>query len=710
MIEGLNTLFYPKTIAIVGVSTRNTSVGREILKNLIEFDFEGRIYPVHPTAFSINSLRCYESISAIPEEQLDLLIIVVPSPHVKKIMEEAAQLHVKSTVIITAGFREIGLKGKELELEILEIAENANIRVIGPNCMGILNAHYPHLNATFAPDQPRIGRIGFISQSGALGVVVIKHARGLNLGFSKFVSLGNKMDVNENDMLTYLSQDKDTKIILAYLESFSAPWDFAKIAAEASKKKPILMLKSGRTTAGAKAASSHTGALAGKEAIVSAALSSAGVLRVDSVAELFDSAMAFLHCELPEGRNIAILTNAGGPGTLATDTLVFYDLKLAELSDTTKEKLTKVIPKEASNQNPVDLIASANAERYIASLEILLEDENVHSVIVIFVPPLMTKTVEIATGINRVIETTQSKKPIIGVFMGREQFIIEQIDLKFPVYEFPEAAVRVLKDLYTYKCWLETPKIPAPDVSIPPENYQKARIIIKTAVQSKIKTLSQEDTIQFLSAYGFVFPQSKIVYSLEDLIPATKEIKFPVVLKLATQSISHKSEYGGVFLDIRGIDELLSVWDKLMHIYDKESIPKNQRGVLIQKYYSSGVEIALGTTFDPQFGPVIMIGSGGILIEVLKDINFRLVPLSISDPDEMVAQLRGYPLLLGYRGNLPVCINRLKEAIIRLNKLVIENPEICELDINPLLSLPIGEEPIVLDAQIDVLCEQNTKF
>jgi acetate---CoA ligase (ADP-forming) len=695
----MNYLFYPKTVAIVGVSRTPKSIGREILKNLIQFNYDGRIYPVNPKAFSINSLRCYPSLTDIPEEQIDLVVIVVPSQFVKPVIQEAVSLKVKSAVIITAGFREIGEQGLKLEEEIYEMSNSINMRIIGPNCMGILNGHHPHLNATFAPIMPLTGELGFISQSGALGVVVMEYASGLKLGFSKFVSLGNKMDVNDNMMLEYLAKDEDTKVILAYLEAFSDPKNFSNIAFEASKKKPVLMLKSGRTTAGAKAASSHTGALAGKENVIAAALAKSGVIRVESVEELFDSAMGFLKCNLPNGNKVAILTNAGGPGTLATDALVYLDLKIADLNDETKFKLREVIPPEASPENPVDLIASADADRYAKSLKLLLEDENVDMVLIIFVPPLMIQTIEVANAVNEILQTIETEKPVISCFMGRNVLLRQETTFKFPIYEFPENAARVMNDLWSYSKWKQ--KEHEYNAQLTPKTVKlKAKKIIQNCLKAESEWMEQNSVQELLELYGFNFPESRYVKSFDELLEAVEEISFPVVVKLASTKITHKTDKGGVFLDVRTNDELINAWKQISKVYVKAKILEVERIVLVQKFYKSGVEIALGTSYDKQFGQTIMIGSGGVLIEILKDVHFRLTPINNSDAKSMIKSLRGYPLLLGYRGEPEADIDALEVNLIQLSNLVEDFPEILELDINPILVLPKGEKPIVLDARI----------
>lgn len=699
MTKNLDYLFYPKSVAVVGVSRKEKSIGREILKNLIEFGFDGRVYPINPSAYAINSIRCYPNLSAIPEETIDLAIIVVPSQYVKAVAEEAVENGVKSMVIITAGFREVGEKGRELEDSIHKICSDAGIRVIGPNCMGVFNGNQPFLNGTFAPLQPLGGNIGFISQSGALGVVVMEYATALNLGFSKFVSLGNKMDVNSNIMLEYYAKDEETKVILAYLESFSDPLNFSQVASKVSKNKPILMLKSGRTAAGARAATSHTGALAGQDSVISAAMESSGVIRVNSVDELFDSAMGFLKSPLPKGDKVAVLTNAGGPGTLLTDALISLGMRINTLSEETQKRLREVIPPEASPLNPVDLIASADAERYTKSLKILLEDDEVDSVIVIFVPPLMIQTINVANSIERILEEKPTEKPVLCCFMGRNFLMNSQLDFKYPIYEFPETAARVLRDMYIYSKWRATPS-EEPVHLVPAKSKSAVKKLIKGALKKESDWVDQKTVQSILEHYGFSFPKSLIINSLEDLIDASGKIGFPLVVKLASNTISHKSDKGGVFLDLRTNDELIFAWRSIQKVYSKAGVPNEDRSVLVQKYFLSGVELALGSSFDDQFGHVLMLGSGGVLIELIKDVIFRLVPVNKSEAEKMIHQLRSFPLLLGYRGEPESDIEELILAISRLSQLVTDHPQISEIDMNPILALPKGQKPIVLDARM----------
>jgi acetyltransferase len=543
-----------------------------------------------------------------------------------------------------------------------------------------------------------------------LGVVVIDYATQLGLGFSKFVSLGNKADVNATDMIRLFADDDETDVILAYLESFSDPWNFSEVAAMTSRKKPIVIVKSGRTAAGAKAASSHTGAMATKETALEATLSKSGVVRVASVEELFDTAMAFSKLPLPGGNRVAVITNAGGPGTLTTDALVSNGMTLATLSDKTKDIIKEKIPEEASVENPIDLIASGGPEEYAHALNAVISDESVDSVIAIFVPPIMVNTAKIANVIQEAVNA--SNKPVLAVLMGRNDLISKYINTgedqyTFPIYQFPESAVNALRAMTSYATWRSKP-IDEPEYIISPEQAAKGRAVVEQAVAEARDTLTQEQARELFEAYGFIFPQGRVVESLDDVIMSLEEIGFPVVLKMASDSVfAHKSDEGGVLLDLRSNEEVIEAWKRIQKAYDRLKVPKNDRAILVQKFYHGGVEMALGLTLDRQFGPLIMIGSGGVLVEILDDVQFSTVPLSREEARKMIKRLKGYPLLLGYRGDNPVDIRQLEDAMLQLSQMAHENREILESDINPLLALEVGHDHVVLDVRLKLDIRQS---
>lgn len=690
--KNLEILFNPQTIAVVGASRKKGSVGRAILRNIAFGDYEGTIYPINPNARSINSIKCYPNLSAVPET-IDLVFIVVPAKFVIPVLKEAAELMVKSTVIITAGFREIGDSGKILENEIKDIANSVNMRLIGPNCMGILNTRNK-MNGNFAPNPPIPGSIGFISQSGALGVVILDYALSLGLGFSKFVSLGNQADVNANNMIEHLGNDIDTDVILAYLESFEDPWDFIEIATETSRKKPIIIVKSGRTPQGAKAATSHTGALATAETTLTAILRRSGVIRVNSVEELFSCAAAFTKLELPKNDRVCIITNAGGPGTIAVDSLISHGMRISELTEESKNKLTEFLPEEASWQNPVDLLASAGPNEFRQALEVIMNDSNVDAIITIFVPPLMVNTLEVAREIDKFAKL--HKKPILGVMMGKNELIESGIHYSFPIYDFPESAAKALMAMTEYSIWKNKPKrvYEKFDVTVNVEE------IIKKAKKEGRENLEPMEVFEIMRGYGFKFPKSFIIKNEEELKDCVEEIGYPLVAKIGTSVIEHKTDEGGVILNIQNDKKLMSAFNRINKIFDRFDVEEEERKLLIQRYYEDGVEIALGISVDSQFGAMLMVGSGGVLIEVIDDIIFEKIPLTKNRAHEMIKSLKGYPLLIGYRGGEPVNIDKLEGYILRLSQLAFDNRDIIEMDVNPILALK--DESIVLDARIKI--------
>ncbi|MHA2278211.1 MAG: acetate--CoA ligase family protein, partial [Candidatus Kariarchaeaceae archaeon] len=543
--------------------------------------------------------------------------------------------------------------------------------------------------------------IGFISQSGALGVVVLDYATQLGLGFSKFVSLGNTSDVNVTDMLRNLKNDINTDVILAYIESFADPWNFSEVATDVSRNKPIIIVKSGKTAAGARAATSHTGALATVESALTATLSSAGVVRVSTVEELFDCAMAFSKLSLPNGNRVTVVTNAGGPGTLAADALIGQGLILSELSQKTKDKLNSKLPVETSVENPIDLIASGGPKEFKFTLDTIIQDESVDSIIVIFVPPIMIHSQEIANVIDKTLE--RSNKPILGVIMGRNALIEQGKQHRFPMYQFPESAVLALRALTVYGQWRNQP-MDRPEKIL--EIEKSILDIIPNIINENKTSMSTNEIHTLLKGYGFDFPDSTVTTSVVKAVNAAKEISYPVVIKMATNLVEHKTEEGGVIVDIRSEKEFVVAWNKIQKSYDRLNIEKTDRLIIIQKYYSGGVEMALGASVDKQFGPIVMVGTGGILIEIMEDVSFGRAPISRRTARKMIRKLKGYPLLLGYRGDNPVDIKALEDSILKVSQLVSDNRQIIELDINPILLFEVDQKPMVLDARIKISQEK----
>jgi acetyl coenzyme A synthetase (ADP forming)-like protein len=700
MSENLDAIFKPRSIAVVGTSRKDGTIGREILHNLVAYGFNGPVYPVNPNAEYVNSIKCYPNISSIPD-QVDLVIIVVPKDHVLSVIEESGKKGVKGVVVISAGFKEIGEKGVKLEKELVDIIKKYGMRLVGPNCMGIINTTKDiKMDGTFGSTLPLEGTVGFMSQSGALGNIILEYADELKIGFSKFISLGNKADVSGNDMLMDLEDDENTNIILMYLESFGNPRKFTKIARRLTKKKPIIAVKAGRTMAGARAASSHTGALAGLDVAVDALFEQCGVLRATSIEELFDYTLAFSNQPLPKGKRVAIVTNAGGPGIIATDACVSLGLEMSDFDEETYKVLEDILPEEASTQNPVDILGDGGPERYEKALDVVLKDENVDAVITIFVPPLMSKPLEIALAISRV--RANYDKPVLGCFMGREEVLTSIQELErnnIPAYLFPESAAKSIAGMYKYNQVKQRREGELKQFEV---NTEKAENILVEAKKKGSGFLPNNQVKDILEAYGFNFPALELAKDEKEAMKIAKRIGYPVALKIASPDIIHKSDAGGVALDIEDENELRKKYNRIISEV-KTKVPKAKiDGMIVEEMVIGGRETILGMSLDPNFGPLIMFGLGGIYVEILKDVSFRIAPISDLDASEMVRSVKSYPLLKGVRGEKSVDISSIEEYIQRLSRLVEDFPEIEEIDINPFVVFEKGKCCNIVDARIKI--------
>ncbi|UCE73757.1 MAG: acetate--CoA ligase family protein [Methanomassiliicoccales archaeon] len=700
MPENLDAIFKPRSIAVVGTSRKDGTIGREILYNLVAYGFNGPVYPVNPKAAYVNSIKCYPSISAIPDK-VDLAIIVIPKEQVLSVVEECGEKGVKGIVVISAGFKEIGEKGIQLEKELVRMIKKYGIRLVGPNCMGVINtAKDIRMDATFGSTLPLDGQVGFMSQSGALGNIILEYADELKIGFSKFVSMGNKADVSGNDLLMDFEDDENTKIILMYLESFGNPRKFTKIARRLTKKKPIIAVKAGRTLAGARAASSHTGALAGLDVAVDALFEQCGVLRATSIEELFDYAVAFSNQPLPKGKKVAIVTNAGGPGIIATDACVSLGLKMSTFDKETYKKLEEILPEEASTQNPVDILGDGGPKRYEKALDVVLKDINVDSVITIFVPPLMSKALDVAVAISKV--SANYDKPVLGCFMGREEVLTSIQELEknnIPAYLFPESAAKSIAGMYKYR---ELSKRSEGNIVHFEVEKKKVKSIIDNALSAGKGYLSQDEVRGILEAYGFKYPETQLVKNEEEAVNSANRIGFPVVLKIASLDIIHKSDAGGVVIDLEDEGDLRAAFKKVISNVKSNAPEAKIDGVMVQKMVKGGRETILGMSLDASFGPLIMFGLGGIYVEVLKDVSFRIAPITDLDASDMVKSVKSYPLLKGVRGEKPVDIEEIEKYIQRLSRLVEDFPEIEEMDINPFVVFEKGRCCNVVDARIKI--------
>ena len=700
----LDAILKPKSIAVVGASRREGSIGREILHQLVEFDFHGKLFPVNPKADFIHSIKAFASVSAIPDP-VDLAIIVVSREEVLGVIDDCGKKGVTGLVVITAGFSETGEVGKRFEAQMGERVRQYGMRMIGPNCMGVINTDPAvRMDATFAPTLPLVGRIAFMSQSGALGIALLNIARQLDIGFSYFVSMGNKTNVSGNNLLEYWEDDSQTDLILMYLESFGNARRFMQICRRISKRKPLLVVKSGRTEAGARAASSHTGALVARQGLdvaTDALLEQSGVVRVNTVEELFDLALAFSKNPLPRGNRLGILTNAGGPAIMATDTAIAHGLKMASFSERTCHELRRLLPPEASIQNPVDMMPQSDRSKYDTCARILLEDDGIDMLLVVFVPPMLINAMDIVMGLEQLRH--KYLKPVVGVIMATDEFFVE-LNRDHPnhmaLYIFPESAVNALAALDRYRQWREKP---VGEVKLFEVRRGAAEDLIQEVRQQGRGQLTAEESLRLMSYYGIPVAKSIPAANREELERVAKEIHYPVVLKAVAPDLVHKMEAGGVLVDLRGPEELLAGAEKMTESvarYRGDSAGTRGLGFLIQEYVRGGREVIVGMTHDPKFGPLVMFGLGGIYVETVRDVVFRVPPLTDLEAEEMIRQIRGFSLLRGVRGEAPVDFKALAEILQRFSQLAEDLLEIAEIEINPLMVFPQAEEFRAVDARV----------
>jgi acetyltransferase len=696
MLRRLIPVFNPKSIAVIGASRKKGKIGRELLHNLIDYEYQGKLYPINPFAEEVHSIPAYPSILDVPDE-VDLAIIVVPAEKTLEVMKNCGKKGVKGAIMITAGFKETGEKGAKLEKQLHDIAKKYGISMIGPNCMGVINTNEKvSMNATFAPTHPLRGRISFMSQSGALGAAILDHADNIKVGFAKFVSLGNKMDVSGNDLLMAWEDDPDTDIILMYIESFGNPRNFVRIARSVTAKKPIIALKSGRTEAGAAAAASHTGALAGLDAATDALFEQCGVLRVSSIEELFDIAIAFANQPLPKGNRIAVLTNAGGPAIMTVDALVGAGLELSRLGDKTRRKLEDILPEEASTKNPVDMVAAAGPEEYKHAMAAILADRRVDGLITIFVPPIVTKEIEIAQVIAKTAK--RYKKPVLSCFLGRTEDspgFVHLTDNGIPSYIFPESAVKSISSMVAYREYLEREKGKVRTFRV--DRKTPKRIFRKVKKENRT-WLAEMEAFDVLKSFGFTTVVTDVVENLEEAKKAAKKIGYPVVIKACGEGIIHKTEIGAVALDIEDEAELVTTYKKMVSDVKKAGFSPDC--ILVQEMVKGGKEVILGMKYDQHYGPIVMFGTGGIYVEYLKDVAFRVAPMTDVDAKRMVKSIQSYPILEGVRGEKPSDVDSLFESIQRLSQLAVEFEKIGQMDINPIKLFESGEGYKIVDVRI----------
>jgi acetyltransferase len=697
----LSALVRPSTAAVIGASRDPGKIGHAIFRNILAGGFQGAVHPVNPTARAISGVRAYPSVLEVPDP-VDLAIVITPARSVPGVLDECGQAGVRGVVIISGGFREVGEEGRRREEEVQARIARWGFALIGPNCLGVINtAAEVRLNATFAAQIPYAGNIALVSQSGALTAAALDYARSKRIGFSKVFNLGNKADVTELDLLDLLAADAETQVILLYVEELSEGRRFidtARAISEQHPPKPILVLKAGRTPAGARAVSSHTGSLAGSDEVYQAIFAQAGVLRVESVEELFDYAAAFSRQPMPAGRRVAIVTNAGGPGILATDACIRQGLELSRLSEDTAAALRRAAPPEASLTNPVDIIGDADDRRYDAVLEAVLADSSVDAAIV-----LVTRqaTIDVEATADAVVRRArESGKPVLASFVGAlavEAGVARLEEGGIPHYPFPEAIARTLSAMTRYRSWIDRPRTgyrTFDDV-----DHERARAILDGAAPG---FLVETAALELLEAYGLPLLPWTAASSASEAADRAAEVGFPVAMKIISPHIIHKVDVEGVRLNLATAPEVAAAYEATMAAVRRHQPEAVLGGVLIQAMARRGREVILGLSHDPQFGPVLMFGLGGIYVEVLKDVTFRLAPIREYGAHRMVEETRTSAILRGVRGEPPSDIDSIVTCLLRLSQLAVECPEVVELDINPLFVYPAGQGAAVADARVRI--------
>lgn len=694
----LDAIMKPKSIALIGASTKEHTIGSDILKRLTEYGFTGTIYPVNPKAETIGGLKAYPSVLDIPEV-VDLAIIVINAKYVLSVIDQCHEKGVGGLCVISAGFKESGAEGAKLEAELLNKCKAYNMHCIGPNCLGVVNTHPTiQMDGCFAESLPERGNIGFVSQSGALGGGILNVLKDLNIGFAQFISIGNQADVNATTAIEYWENDDDVGQILLYMESISDPAAFRHAAERVSKKKPILALKAGRSSAGASAASSHTGSLAGSDKAADALLRQCGVIRETSLQTLFATAKVFSRCPLPHGDRIAIITNSGGPGIMAADAVSARGLKVANLSQDTQEKLRSFLPAVASVKNPVDMIASAPLEHYQKTLSTVLADPGVDAALVIYLPFLGLKDTEVARVVCEA-RKANPQKPLIGVFMTDGDFFssLSETDFDIPFFMYAEEAVDALSQLCRQSVWAKRPAGVSP---VFPVNKEAVAAIFQKAAKENRTELTTQESLDAVAAYGVCVCSDILAKSEEEAVAAARQIGYPVVMKITSKKTSHKTDIGGVRVNITSDEQLRREYQDILKNLREKDLLDSLDGILIQEQIKSCKEMVCGLATDPQYGPMLMFGLGGIFVEALGDVTFRIAPLTDMDAHDMIREVKAFKLLEGARGTKPAQIDKVEETLLRISQLAIDFPNVQELDINPLMISETTGKPVAVDARI----------
>lgn len=705
-LESLRPLLSPQTVAIIGASRHPGTIGYLLLQCMVQAGFTGTVYPVNPNVDSVMSIKAYPSVLDIPGN-VEMAVIAVPAKLVSKVADECGKKGVRALIVISDGFREVGPEGALREEELRNIVIRYGMRVVGPNCMGIINTDDSiRMNATFSPVFPPAGNVAFMSQSGAMGLTILEHANNLNMGISTFISAGNRIDVEFNVLLEYWENDPATKVILLYLESFGDPRRFARIARRISTKKPIVVVKSGSTPAGSRAAASHTGAIATSDVTIDALFHHAGIIRVNTMEELFDIATLLSNQPLPVGRRLAIITNGGGPGIIAADASSRSGLVLPQFSPETESKLKSVALRDININNPLDTTAGSTPEEFCHMLKILANDDDNDAVLAMFVPPVATELAAMETAIRNVAPIYwRRRKPLLACFLGERGFKAK-LGSKgrfVPSYPFPEEAISALVRAIEYAEMRTKPKGKIPKFrGIKKERARKTIGLALARTGGKPVWLTAAEAYDLLDCYGIRFVKTAVAKTADEAADAASKLRFPVAVKLDSASLVHKTDVGGVVLGLNSDNDVRQAFNDIRTRLAGLGRQNEMQGVIVQEMVKGGIETIAGVTQDPSFGPLIMFGSGGVYAELVKDVVLRLHPLTDLDAREMVVSIKMAKLFEGFRGSPPSDIKAVEDLLLRLSTMVEDLPQIGELDFNPVTVMPVGEGYWVIDAKIMV--------
>jgi len=691
----LEFLLYPKSIAVIGASRTPGKVGNEILVNLSAGGFQGQIIPVNPSADEILGLKCLHDLGTY-KDSIDLAVIAVPAPSVRDAVESSIKAGAKAIAVVTAGFAELGPQGAKRQSEIKQLCSEKGIRLLGPNCLGIINTSH-RMNASFSKQMPKSGCISVLSQSGAVCTAMLDWADARGLGLAKVISIGNKADLDESDFLSALAVDEQTKVIVGYLENITCGDKFIEAARSVTSAKPVVLLRAGFTQAGTKAASAHTGNIAGDDIAYGAAFKRAGIIRAESFDHLFDYAAALSMQPLPKGNRVAIITNAGGPGVMAADAVEQSGLKVATLNGYSATTLRQKLPAAAIVDNPIDVLGDADPQRYATAVNAAQKDEAVDAIIVILTPHAMTKPAETA---REVAACSSSEKPVVIVFLGSADAMPhckELAESNLPYYPSPERAVSALRAMYEYATWKRRP---ARAVTRFPVNRHRVERIISRHLKTGHFQMGEVEAKEILRAYDFNVPDGQLANTPEEAVQAAERIGFPVVMKIVSPDILHKSDVGGIKPNISNSEQVRDTFDLLTMRLSRRAPKARLNGIYIEKMCAGGLQVILGMTCDPQFGPMLMFGLGGIFVDVLKDVSCYLAPITADEAMQMLLETRSYALLKDARGQADIDLSAITGGLQRISQMALDFPQITELNINPFIVGKVGTESVAVDARI----------